>query len=171
MRSARARITVTSCIISGDGPGLPKNEVRPQLCYLYDVYPTLCELAGLQTPETVEFKSLQPTFKEVTASHRDDLYFAFMDWQRAVRDTRYKLIEYCVKNKRHTQLFDLQKDPYELNNLAASSEHAKTLTRLRAQLKRDSKRYNDGNVPFPFTNAQGKAFWQIYESVENTIFP
>jgi len=64
------------------------------------------------------------------------LFFAYRDCQRAVRDDRYKLIEYYVDGTRMTQLFDLAADPWELTNLADESDYADELARLREQLSR-----------------------------------
>lgn len=150
------------------GPGIPKGETREQLCYIYDIYPTLCELAGLKTPDTVQYESLNTILDDADAPHRDHLYFAFMSWQRAVRDARYKLIEYCVKSKRHTQLFDLIEDPHEMNNLAGDAAHQETLERLRTLLKQDRVDLNDGNTPFTLTDQQGKNFWALYDSEHKT---
>ncbi len=149
------------------GPGIPKGEVRDQLCYIYDIYPTLCERAGLKTPDTVQFRSLNNALTDSNAKHRDHLSYAFMSWQRAVRDSRFKLIEYCVKGERHTQLFDLTADPAETNNLANNPEQAITLQRLRKLLEDERHQLNDGNTPYPFTNQQGKDFWNTYESSDN----
>jgi arylsulfatase A-like enzyme len=153
------------------GPGIPRGEVRHQLCYLFDLYPTLCDLAGLEFPETVEFKSLVPALRDAGAAHRTHLYAAFMSWQRAVRDEQFKLIEYVVDGGRSTQLFDLQKDPWELDNLAGDPEFGEILVRLRGILRQERLRLNDGNVPYEFANEQGQAFWEIYESTDETVFP
>lgn len=146
------------------GPGIPRGETRGQLCYLYDIYPTLCGIAGLRVPATVEFKSLQPVISDNSAKHRDHLYFAFMSWQRAIRDKRHKLIEYHVDGARHTQLFDLHADPHEINNLADDDAYQQTLASLRALLAQERVRLNDGNSPSPFTDKQGKDFWTVCES-------
>ncbi len=145
------------------GPGIPQGEVRRQLCYLYDIYPTLCDLAGLKTPQTVEYRSLFPLVADPKAPHREHLVFAFMSWQRSVRDARHKLIEYAVDGVRRTQLFDLNEDPFETNNLAGSAEHRETLLRLRGLLEAERVKLNDGNTPYPFSNAQGVSFWSAYE--------
>ena len=94
-----------------------------------------------------------------------------MDWQRSVRDSRYKLIEYCVKDTRTTQLFDLSKDPHEMVNLAGSPEHAATLEKLRTLLQAECKRLNDGTTPYKFAAKQGKAFWGMYERVKDSATP
>ncbi len=64
----------------------------------------------------------------------DSLFFAYRDVQRAVRDDRYKLIEYFVDGNRTTQLFDLADDPWETSNLAEDPESAEQLARLREDL-------------------------------------
>jgi arylsulfatase A-like enzyme len=146
------------------GPGIPKGETRSQLCYLFDLNPTLCELAGLEIPRSVEFKSLVPVLRDKEAEHRQHIYAAFMSWQRAIRDERYKLIEYCAGGERHTQLFDLIDDPDEMNNLAEDKSHRAKLESLRALLIKERHRLNDGNSAFPFAANQGKEFWENYES-------
>jgi arylsulfatase A-like enzyme len=48
------------------------------------------------------------------------------------------------------ELYDLENDPYEINNLASSSEHAKVLKDLRARLDRWVEESNDqGRTPEP----------------------
>ena len=145
------------------GPGIPEGESRSQLCYIYDIYPTLCDIAGIKTPDTVQFTSLKNVIKDKDAKHREHLYFAFMSWQRAILNSPYKLIEYCVGNQRHTQLFNLHADPHETKNLAEDATHAETLKSLRHLLRREAMRLNDGNVPFDFTNKQGTEFWSNYD--------
>lgn len=153
------------------GPGIARNEKREQMCYIYDMVPTLFDLAGLQTPDTVQYKSMANVLKNKDAEHRDHISFAYMSCQRAVRDDRYKLIEYGVDGKRHTQLFDLTNDPHELANLAGDPQHANVLARLRKLLETDRVRLNDGNTGYEFTTEQGKQFWSTYESAEITTIP
>ena len=148
------------------GPGIPKGETREQLCYNYDIHPTLYQRAGMEIPGEVEYKSLNRVIDDPEVPHREHLYFAFMNWQRAMYDGRYKLIEYAVDGKRHTQLFDLAEDPEETQNLANEPGHEATLAKLRKLLERERVRLNDGNTDFPFTNQQGKEFWKTYHSDE-----
>ncbi len=138
------------------GPGVPRGERRDQLCCLIDIYRTLCDLAGLDTPDTVEGRSLQPILDDTAASGPNVLPLAFMTCQRAVRDDRYKLIEYVVGHDRHTQLFDLHDDPHELNNLADAPAHADVLERLRHELRRWQTELGDDQP------GQGGDFWSGY---------
>jgi arylsulfatase A-like enzyme len=146
------------------GPGIPQGKVSDALCYIYDLYPTLCERAGLKTPATVQYQSLNSVIQDPGTVLRDHLSFGFMSWQRGVRDKQYKLIEYCVGNERHTQLFDLLKDPAEIHNLASDAAHAETLARLRKTLQQDRRDLNDGSTPYPFSNAQGTNFWNRFDA-------
>ena len=153
------------------GPGIPAGQKRNQLCYLGDLYPTLCERARLEVPATVQFQSLNPVLASAQRKHREHLSFAFMSWQRSVRDQRYKLIEYCVEGARHTQLFDLRKDPEETNNLAGDPAQAGTVARMRRLLEEERLHLNDGNSESPSADRQGKAFWTAYEKAAATTTP
>ncbi len=124
------------------GPGIPHGQ-SDALVYLYDLLPTICEMAGVQTPAVVEGKSLLPVIAGKQARVREWLFGAYRDCQRMVRDERWKLIEYNANGVRNTQLFDLQNDPDELHNLAADSKYAGQLERLRALLLKGQKEFDD----------------------------
>ncbi|KPL09744.1 hypothetical protein AMJ85_06145, partial [candidate division BRC1 bacterium SM23_51] len=125
------------------GPGLPEGEKRDALCYLLDVFPTLCDLVGLAVPESVEGQSLVPIMTGEKRKVRDSLFFAYKDLQRAVRDDRCKLIEYSVGDTRTTQLFDLRSDPWEMNNLSPDPKSSECLARLRKEMARWQKELGD----------------------------
>ncbi len=114
-------------------------------------------------PDTVQYRSLNPIIADVTARHREQLYFAFMSWHRSLRYGRYKLIEYCVDGERETQLFDLQDDPAEIENLAAAEAMQPTLARLRDRLASERKRLNDGNSEASHTKQMSEEFWSTYD--------
>ena len=140
------------------GPGIPAGERREAFVYLLDIYPTLCDLLGVEIPTSVEGRSLAPALNDPGERIRDTLYFAFTRFQRGVRDERYKLIEYVVHGTRTTQLFDLQDDPWEITNLADEPEHAETLNRLRSELVRWRDELDDNQ------DGMGKAFWDDVEA-------
>ncbi|HUW17963.1 MAG TPA: sulfatase-like hydrolase/transferase [Sedimentisphaerales bacterium] len=133
------------------GPDIPEGQRRDGFCYLHDIYPTLCGLAGVPVPDSVKSKSLLPLITGQKSSVRDTLFFAYKDIQRSVRDDRYKLIQYCVEGTRTTQLFDLQTDPAELKNLARDPKYASHLYRLHAELLRWKDKVGDPG-----------GFWQGY---------
>lgn len=123
------------------GPGIPKNEKRKTLCYTFDIFPTICELSGTEIPNSVKGKSLAKSIQDSsTLSVRKELYFGYTHTQRALRNERFKLIEYMVQGRRYTQLFDIQNDPYETTDLSKESSYTKTLEDLRQRLKAHRKK-------------------------------
>jgi len=124
------------------GPGIPHGQ-SDALVYLYDLFPTICDLAGTETPSVVEGRSLLPVVMGGQTRVRDWLFGAYKNCQRMVRDERWKLIEYNVGGARNTQLFDLQNDPDEVRNLAADANHAEQLARLRSLLVKAQKEFGD----------------------------
>lgn len=139
------------------GPGVPSNERRDTLCYLIDVFPTLCGLCGLDVPDSVEGMDLRPALNDSDCAAREYMHTAYIDKQRAVRDKRHKLIEYVVDGTRTTQLFDLQDDPHELRNLADDPGHRQTVETLRGELRRWQTEWND-------TTEFGQTFWAGYDA-------
>jgi arylsulfatase A-like enzyme len=115
------------------GPGVPKNERNAAFSYLLDLYPTLCELAGINYPATVDGKSLKNAIIEKKPEGREHIVLSYINIQRAVKKDNYKLIRYNAPDGERVQLFDLAKDALEQNNLAdapAYSDKVNELTRL-----------------------------------------
>jgi arylsulfatase A-like enzyme len=54
---------------------------------------------------------------------------------RGVRTSRWKLIHY-IQEPQEFELFDLQNDPHEMNNLYGQSQHKAKADELRAELER-----------------------------------
>lgn len=129
------------------GPGIPEGVRSDAYCYLFDIYPTLCDLIGAPVPGTVEGVSLLPAMRKEDPI-RETMYFAYTGLQRCVRERRLKLIEYAVHGERATQLFDIDADPWETHNLAEDAAHAGALARLRARLVRYGETLERPDYPF-----------------------
>lgn len=140
------------------GPGIPRGVRRSAYAYLLDIFPTLCDLTGLDTPGSVEGVSLAPAFDDPGAHPRDTLFAAYRQWQRMVKDDRFKLIEYVVDRCRTTQLFDLERDPLECRNLAGETAHADRLAALRSRLSDWRDEWDDADSEW------GRVFWTGYEA-------
>jgi arylsulfatase A-like enzyme len=136
------------------GPGVEAGRRSDALVQLVDVFPTLCDLAGLDTPETVEGLSLAGALADPACEVRESLLLAYRYCQRGVRERRWKLIEYVVAGRRTTQLFDLACDPWERENLAGEPSCRSHVERLRAELSRWRTELSDDRP------GQGKDFWQ-----------
>ena len=115
------------------GPGVPRGQRLAAQCYLRDLFPTTCELAGIAIPPSVQSRSLMPALRgEVIHS---EVFACFTDTQRMIRDERWKLVWYPKLPR--TQLFDVTSDPDELHDLSAEQPGrvAAMKTKLAAWLK------------------------------------
>ena len=122
------------------GPGI-KHGRSDAFVYLYDLFPTICQLAQVQVPAAAEGESLVSLVKGRAGKQRDYLFTAYRDVQRAVRTDRWKLIRYPHVDE--TQFFDLQNDPHELNNLAAKPEYTARVKEMLALLAKAQKKCGD----------------------------
>ena len=122
------------------GPGISEGVTVDALTYLYDVFPTVCDLTGVECPDTTEGKSLVPLMEGCVDRVRATVFAAYRDIHRTISDGRWKLIRYYVseetgKGTDYIQLFDLAEDPWETTNLADLPEHADRIRSLAADMQ------------------------------------
>ncbi len=122
------------------GPGISPGESRA-LVYLMDLYPTLAEYAGATVPQGVEGQSLRGILEGRHTKTREWLYTGYRDCMRSIRDDRWKLIRYPLVDR--TQLFDLDADPREQNDLSNRPEYATKLEEMMSALEREMKSFRD----------------------------
>ncbi|MDF7825958.1 sulfatase-like hydrolase/transferase [Pontiellaceae bacterium B12227] len=108
--------------------------------YLQDVMATSLELAGASS-EGVDFKSLLPLLRGESAEHYPEIYGAYMNKQRMITQGDWKFISYPTAHVE--RLFNLKKDPNEMNDLAANPEYAAKLTQMRGALTQLSTSLGD----------------------------
>ena len=108
------------------GPEIKKNTEAKGNIYLLDVLPTLCEIAGITIPETVDGISFNKVLTGKKSKVRNVLYGAysggFKPGMRSIKKGNWKLIKYDVMDGAFTmprkvqvnQLFNLNKNPNEL---------------------------------------------------------
>lgn len=129
------------------GPGLPKNRRTAALVNLNDLFPTLCDLAGIAIPATVEARSLVPLLRGQTDRVHDFVTGCFTDTQRMICDTRWKLIRY--PRIAREQLFNLQADPHEQFDLSQNAEHRQIREDLKQRLDQWCREHHDPAKAFP----------------------
>lgn len=88
---------------------------------LLDLYPTLNELAGLESIESHDGVSLVPLLRDPKAEWNRPAVIEFKRGNAAVRSERFRYIRYHDGGE---ELYDHKNDPNEWNNLAASENHA-----------------------------------------------
>ncbi len=135
------------------GPSISRGGRVQSLAYTVDIYLILCEIAGVEISGSVLGNSLLPTIQDQSIQIRDYLYFAYKDLMRSIQVDQWKLIEYSVAGERHTQLFDLDSDPMETNDLSGVQAHLGRLRGLRDKLASAREEFGDHISPFG-------SFWQ-----------
>ncbi len=98
-----------------------------------DIFPTLCELAGIPVPDTVQGRGFTKILDEPDASFREAAYSRFGPGD-AVISERFNYTSY--DNGRAEMLYDLKKDPQENNNVAGDPDYADTVAEMRELLRR-----------------------------------
>ena len=136
------------------GPGIPRNEQRDALVYLYDLFPTICDMNSVAIPESVEGTSIKGIINGDQKSIRKDLYFNYRHLMRGMRDDQYKLI--CYPKIAHVQLFDLKNDPHEMTNLAKDKGHAKRIAQMKARVLAWEKQLGLKEMPLAVANPMPK---------------
>ena len=130
------------------GAGIPKNQKVAGLCYLADIFATITEKLEVPKPASVQSVSLNSAIQNPKIPIRPSLYLAYKHYQRGVKKDGFKLIEYHVNSIRHTQLFDLAKDPWEINNLAEKTTYKAKLEELKRELLLLKVKHNDNFSTF-----------------------
>jgi len=126
-------------------PAIPAGSTFDELVLALDIAPTLVELAGGRPGPHVQGRSLVPLLERWGAPWRTSFlieYYSEGAWPwlvgmgyKAVRTTRHKYIHW-IHHDGMAELYDLERDPYELENLARAPGHAGIVRELAAELRR-----------------------------------
>lgn len=124
-------------------PGIPKG-VATDVVSTVDLMPTVLEFLGVPVPGVCEGRSLLPVMRDPAAATGRIVFSESGDerrgrnWQRSVRDLRFKLVYTPSRNEREKldleewMLFDVAADPGETKNLVA--EQPEVFERLKGEL-------------------------------------
>jgi arylsulfatase A-like enzyme len=134
-----------------------------------DFAPTFLDFAGIDVPDDMDGVSLKPVFEGKTPENwRTDMYYRY--WMHrahfniaahyGIRTDRYKLIFYYglpldASGAFHEatppewELFDLQKDPHEMNNVYDDPAYSDVINNLKTRLLELKKQYGDKDEKYP----------------------
>jgi arylsulfatase A-like enzyme len=117
-------------------PGLAEGGTRNgNWIYNFDLMPTFIDIAGGRTDNQVDASSIVPVLKGVE-TRESVMYAEFYGHQvptsqRVIRTERFK---YIFNGSHSDELYDLERDPWEMMNLLDDPEYKVVLQELREQL-------------------------------------
>ena len=121
-------------------PGVTRSGAKTQsLAESVDLYPTLCELAGLPAPRGLDGSSFAATVRDPAAPTKESILHVYPRNQRlgrAIRTARHRLVEWkqpgAASDTAELELYDYETDPLETKNVAA--DHPEIVATLRGML-------------------------------------
>lgn len=114
-----------------------------------DFGPTLLDMAGLEVPSTMQGKSFKSAFEQGNDPGRTAVYYHYYEypiWHKVqphygIKSGPYKLMHFYYSMD-EWELYNLEDDPYELNNMYASAPDS-LVQRLKAELKALQAEFGD----------------------------
>lgn len=102
-----------------------------------DIYPTLADLCGLETPADLDGQSLRPMLENPSETVKEAAFGYWHPGALSMRTDRYRLSRYQPKDSEVVyELYDLENDPYETRNIAP--DHPDLVKQLAAKMTRAS---------------------------------
>ena len=152
-------------------PGMVKpHSVITQNIMNVDIAPTFLELAGIQIPSQMQGYSFADILKGKNITWKRNKVFYEYYWEAAfpqtpttfaIRSDRYKYIYYNGVWDIN-ELYDLQTDPYEMNNLIRDTSYRKTGIGLRKELFEWLQ--ETGGLQIPLKKVTGTRFDNLYRN-------
>lgn len=143
--------------------------VRDELMANIDIAPTLLDYAGIDVPDDMQGFSCRDMLRgKLDAQKREAVYFRY--WMHlahhhnpahyGIRTDRWKLIFYyglpldATGTKQEEtpagwELYDLENDPFELNNLFENPDYSYIINELQIKLDELKMKYGDTDEPYP----------------------
>ena len=112
-------------------PGVAKAGLRnKQPISHVDIYPSLCDFAGIPKPGHLEGRSILPLLKDPSAT-RDFAFLSYGPQNTAAQSERYRYLRYEDGSE---ELYDHQKDPHEWTNLIGNEKYQAMRKKMRARV-------------------------------------
>jgi len=169
------------------GPGeFSGGRTIPELISNVDLFPTLAELCGAETSDGLTGRSFLPLLRGESCEPNGAVFAgtntSAADTKRCIRTKRYKYIRNCTEGpllylptdieisttrrdmgndhlapRPAVELYDLERDPDEMHNLAGDGAHAEIEERLAAELNAFQKATDDPVLRGPIARPSGEA--------------
>lgn len=140
-----------------------KGSVARNLISTVDLMPTILSICGLEPPSTCTGTDKSAAALIGRSMPDQSVYIeeSIISWWRAVVKGKYKYVVYSDETAGEpvpTMLFDLENDPYEMNNLINNPDFAQTKAQMQAEMDLWKQKTND---PFPAIPQAAKTMYSI----------
>ena len=147
---------------------LPKGVVNNTLISNVDFAPTFLDFAGIKAPAEVQGNSFREIIEGKDVPWRKKVYYHYYEWpfwhhvqpHYGMRTEKY-MIAHFYYNIDVWELYDLRKDPDELNNVAGDPAYAHILDSLKTELQKLMVQVNDTSSLQEFREITDKDFGKI----------
>lgn len=128
------------------------NQVSEEMVLNLDFAPTFLDFAGVDVPTDMQGESLRAiTVGKKPSDWRSSIYYHYYEYPHGwhdvkchygIRTERYKLIHFYYDIDTW-ELYDLENDPHEMNNIYENPAYANVITELKTELKKLQVKYGD----------------------------
>ena len=129
-------------------PGTKSNDFVLNL----DIAPTVLDAAGVAIPKDMQGQSMLPLFAKKKAKGRDVIYYHYYENGEhsvsphfGIKTKRYKLIRFYTRVN-NWELYDLQTDPHEMNNIYGKKGYENLTRQLKAELNQQIDKFEDNDA-------------------------
>jgi len=132
-------------------------EIKPgtvidQMVQNLDFAPTFLDYAGVAQPQDLQGESFRKVVGQQTDQWRDAIYYTYYEYPSVhmvkrhygVRTDRYKLMHFYYDID-EWELYDLEKDPSEMNNVYGQADYADIQENLHQKLEQLRGHYGDSD--------------------------
>jgi len=118
-------------------PGKQEGVKSSSITEFVDIYPSLCELAGLPIPEYLDGKSFVPVLEDPNAKVKDAAFVRYLNGETVITE-HYNYTEFSdsTGQVQSTMLYDLREDPKENENISLKSENKRLVKKLSKLLSK-----------------------------------
>ena len=142
LREESASVPLIICV-PNQTPGVCNSLVE-----LLDLYPTIADLCGLEVPQRLQGKNIKSMLSNPEATVRESAFsVAPMRKGFLLREDRWAYIQYGEDAANGIELYDMQLDPKQYNNLAGDPAHARLINGFQAKVKLKMSQVRNNDLP------------------------
>ena len=132
---------------------IPKGSTVDKMIQNLDFAPTFLDYAGAEKPEDMQGESFRNIVNEKSGDWRDAIYYTYYEYPSVhmvkrhygIRTNRYKLMHFYYDID-EWELYDLEQDPSEMNNLYDNPEYKDVKEQMHLRLSELRIQYGDSDL-------------------------